>query len=462
MLKLEDSCFRQMGSALGESPRVLVVDDEPDVCAMLHTMIAPRGFTVETATTPEAALARVSSFGPHVLLTDVQMPGTNGFTVMERALSIDPLLSVLFVTGQANVPDAVRAIRAGAEQYLLKPIDGDELMAALARSVARQQARRPATNGATEALLGVSEAMQSLRAQILRLGPRKATALVTGETGTGKERVAEALHAASPRARQPLVRVHCAALPETLLESELFGHERGAFTGAHTRRAGRFEQADGGTLLLDEIGEISPAIQVKLLRVLQEQRFERVGGNQTLAVDVRIIAATHRDLSAMVAAGTFREDLYYRLNVLELEVPPLRARRADIPILVEHALGRIARECGGARASVSDEAMAQLVRYDWPGNVRELENALERAYVLCDRGEITAGALSSRLRTATQRIGPPTVPGASFRQIERHAILTTYEECGQCVSRTAAVLGLSPRTIHYRLREYRGEPGRRQ
>ncbi len=462
MLNDEDARCRQASSGSGERPRVLIVDDEPDVCALLRAMIAPAGFTVETATTPEGALARVSSFGPHVLLTDVQMPGVNGFAVMERALSIDPLLSVVFVTGHASVPDAVRAMRAGAEQYLLKPINGDELMAALGRSIARQQARRPANEGTTRGLLGVSEAMRSLRAQVMRLGPRKATALVTGETGTGKERVAEALHAASPRALQPLVRVHCAALPEALLESELFGHERGAFTGAHARRVGRFEQADGGTLLLDEIGEISPAIQVKLLRVLQEQRFERVGGNQTLAVDVRIIAATHRDLGAMVAAGTFREDLYYRLNVLELEVPPLRARRKDIPLLAEHALGRIARECGGASTAVSDEAMEQLIRYDWPGNVRELENALERAYVLCEGGEITATALSSRLRTAAPRSSAPTVPGATFRQIERHAILSTYEECGQSVSRTAEVLGLSPRTIHYRLREYRGETGRRQ
>jgi DNA-binding NtrC family response regulator len=441
---------------------VLIVDDEPDVCSLLGAIITPAGFTVETATTAEGALARMSPFGPHVLLTDVQIPGANGFSVMERALAIDPLLSVIFITGHATVPDAVRAIRAGAEHYLLKPINVEELLAALGRSVARQRARRPANEGATRGLLGVSEAMRSLRAQVMRLGPRKATALVTGETGTGKERVAEALHAASPRAEQPLVRVHCAALPETLLESELFGHERGAFTGAHARRVGRFEQADGGTLLLDEIGEISPAIQVKLLRVLQEQRFERVGGNQTLAVDVRIIAATHRDLGAMVAADTFREDLYYRLNVLELEVPPLRARRADVPLLVEHSLGRIARECGGAPASVSDEAMGQLMRYDWPGNVRELENALERAYVLCEGAEITAAALSSRLRTAMPRSGAPAVPGATFRQVERHAILTTYEGCGQSVSRTAEVLGLSPRTIHYRLREYRGEAGRRQ
>ena len=257
--------------------------------------------------------------------------------------------------------------------------------------------------------------MRTLRNQIARIGPRRATTLVTGETGTGKERVAEACHAVSPRAHNPLVRVNCAALSEGVLESELFGHERGAFTGAHARRAGRFELADGGSLLLDEIGELSPRMQLKLLGVLQEQRFERVGGNQTLAVDVRVVATTHRDLRAMVDVGAFREDLYYRLAVLEIEVPPLRERRADVPLLVEHTLARMARELGVPPPRVSDEALDILARHPWPGNVRELENTLERALAVADRDEITAATLPP--------VGPsPRAerrPGGSRRDLSR-------------------------------------------
>jgi transcriptional regulator with GAF, ATPase, and Fis domain len=306
------------------------------------------------------------------------------------------------------------------------------------------------------------------------VGPTRTTVLLTGETGTGKERLAEALHDASPRRNRPFVAVHCAALTETLLESELFGHERGAFSGALARRAGRFEVADGGTMFLDEIGEITMATQVKLLRVLQHRQFERVGGNETLSVDVRIIAATNRDLPAMLADKTFRADLYYRLNVMALEVPPLRARREDVPLLVDHILPRLALELGLPESPLAPEAVRMLAAYDWPGNVRELENVLERALVLTQGRVITEAVLRPQLAPApapTAAAAPdpdapwseraPAVPGASFAEIERHAILTTYEACGRSPRRTAEILGLSPRTVHYRLREYRGEVGRR-
>jgi transcriptional regulator with GAF, ATPase, and Fis domain len=304
--------------------------------------------------------------------------------------------------------------------------------------------------------------MQRLAERIALVARTRSTVLLLGETGTGKERVATEIHAASARAARPFVRVHCAALAETLLESELFGHERGAFTGAGSRREGRFKIADGGTILLDEIGEISPSIQVKLLRVLQERTFERVGGSDPLTVDVRLIAATNRDLRAMVAAGAFRADLFYRLNVISVDVPALRERRSDIPALVEHFVARLARDLGVPVPIVTGEAMRLLTRYDWPGNVRELENVLERALVLSRSGSMTASDLESHFAPVPDGALRPRLPGSTFAEIERHAILTTYEACGRSPSRTAEVLGLSLRTVHYRLREYEGGIGRRR
>ncbi len=443
--------------------RVLVLDDDPDACAMLDALLSNAGFRVEATTSVTGAMERLSSFGPDVLLTDVQMPEASGFVVMEQARLLDPRLAVVFVTGRGTVSDAVRALHGGAEHYLVKPINDVELVSVLGRTLDRKRRSstppHPCAAPDARPLVGTSEPMRTLREKIARYGPRRATVLLTGETGTGKERVAEALHAASPRAAGPFVRVHCAALSESLLESELFGHERGAFTGAHARRAGRFEQADGGTLFLDEVGEIPPAVQVKLLRVLQDRAFERVGGNDTVAVDVRLIAATHRDLRAMVRGGTFREDLYYRLDVLPLEVPPLRARREDIPLLVQYILARHAGR-GERPRVVSSQSMRALAQHDWPGNVRELENLIEQALALSDGHELTLPSPGSRpsLRGGGDA---PTVPGATFQEVERHAILSTLEACGHNVTRAAEVLGLSPRTLHYRLREYQGKPGRR-
>jgi transcriptional regulator with GAF, ATPase, and Fis domain len=311
--------------------------------------------------------------------------------------------------------------------------------------------------------------MRRLLDQIALVGPTRTTVLLTGETGTGKERLAEALHEASPRRNGPFVAVNCAALTETILESELFGHEKGAFSGALARREGRFKLADGGTIFLDEIGEISASIQVKLLRVLQSRQFERVGSNETLSVDLRIIAATNRDLLAMLAAKTFRADLYYRLNVMALNVPPLRARRSDLPLLVEHILPRLALELSLPESSVTSAAMDLLCAYQWPGNVRELENVLERVLVLAQGQPISAELLQpqlhlppgSQMTARSLSNSAPQVPGARFADIERHAIMTTYEACGRSPRRTAEMLGLSPRTVHYRLREYRGQIGRR-
>jgi len=311
-------------------------------------------------------------------------------------------------------------------------------------------------------IVAQSAAMREVVRASALVAPTRTTVLLLGETGTGKERLAQAIHEGSPRRRGPFVAVNCAALAETLLESELFGHEKGAFSGAYARRAGRFELAHGGTIFLDEIGEISPGTQAKLLRVLQERRFERVGGNQTLTVDARVVAATNRDLRAMVAARSFRADLFYRLNVMTIEVPPLRARREDVPLLVAHLVPRLARELGLPVPPISAAALGALLRHEWPGNVRELENVLERALVLAQGTPVEGFDVPAPIPApAASTEAAPAVPGASFREIERHAILTTYEACGRSPRRTAEVLGLSPRTVHYRLREYQGQRGRR-
>jgi two-component system response regulator HydG len=301
-------------------------------------------------------------------------------------------------------------------------------------------------------IIGTSPAMQEVFDVIEQVARSKATVLVTGESGTGKELVAQAIHENSPRSGAPFVKLHCAALAETILESELFGHEKGAFTGAAARREGRFKQADGGTLFLDEIGEISPAIQVKLLRFLQERTFERVGGNEVLKVDVRVIAATNRDLPAEIAAGKFREDLYYRLNVVNVEMPPLRARPSDLLPLATHFLQRFAKENGKAIVAFDDDAVERITAYRWPGNVRELENVIERAVVLCDGPKLTAKHLPAGVGALPR--GALRIPGSTLAEVERHLILATLEACGGRTSQAAQMLDISVRKIQYKLHEY--------
>jgi DNA-binding NtrC family response regulator len=360
------------------------------------------------------------------------------------------------------VASAKSAIRTGAAHYLSKPLELSQLEKVIAEAM---EERNRATAGAAVRLppgqslpnlVGESPAVQELCSAVLSVAPSHATVLLGGESGTGKELVAAAIHANSPRARGPLVRLHCAALAEGLLESELFGHERGAFTGAATRREGRLAQADGGTLFLDEIGELSASVQVKLLRFLQERSYERVGGNQSLPVDVRVVAATHRDLPALVRDGIFREDLYYRLNVVSIQVPPLRERVSDIPLLAMHFLKRYAARDAREIRGIAPDALARLSGHHWPGNVRELENAIARAVVVC-RGELVTVADLPPSVAAAPALPPegsePAIPGASLAEIERHAILKTLSWAGT-VAPAARVLGVSPRTVHYRLQQY--------
>ncbi len=442
--------------------RILIVDDEGNARTALAELLRDEGYTVETAADGFKALPKLEEFAPDLVLTDLRMPGMDGLELMRKARTLDPETVVVLMTAHGAVDSALAAMRQGAADYLAKPINLEELVIVLQRELERRQLRaeagllreRLSQRHRVSSMIGSSPAMQEIFDTILQVAPSRASVLITGESGTGKELVAAALHEHSPRARGPFVKLHCSALAETLLESELFGHERGAFTGAVARRDGRFQQAHGGTLFLDEIGEISPAVQVKLLRFLQEHEFERVGGNQTIKVDVRVVAATNRDLLARVKEGQFREDLYYRLNVVTIETPPLRIRPSDIALLAAHFLARFAKENGKVISGFAEAALERLTRYHWPGNVRELENAIERAVVVCRGETIRPEDLSSSIVPLRGEGGAPAIPGCTLAELERYAILKTLEHTGGSTSRAAEMLGISPRKIQYKLHEY--------
>ncbi len=445
--------------------RILIVDDEANARAALSEILRDEGYATETAADGFKALGKLDEFAPDVILTDLKMPGLDGISFMEKARAAAPGAVFVVMTAFGTISSAVEAVKKGAENYLTKPLDFDALAAVVDRAMEKarlvQETRRLRDRLRERNALGhiVTDdpQMRELLEMVGQVGPSRASVLITGESGTGKELIAEAIHVASPRAKLPFVRIHCAALAESLLESELFGHERGAFTGAVARREGRFKQADGGSLFLDEIGEIPLATQVKLLRFLQERTFERVGGNETLKVDVRIIAATNRSLKDEIKKGNFREDLYYRLNVVALELPPLRDRKADVPALASFFLKRYAAENGKTLSSIAGDALSALTSYAWPGNVRELENAIERAVVLCDGPRIEKKHLPSSVVPAGDGERVPAIPGTTIQDLERYAILKTLESCGGSTSRAAMILGISTRKIQYKLHEY-GEP----
>jgi DNA-binding NtrC family response regulator len=443
--------------------RILIVDDEANARTALAELLRDEGYAVETAADGFKALPKLEEFVPDLVVTDLKMPGLNGLELMQKLRERDPDAVVIVMTAFGAVDSAVQAMKQGAADYLTKPVNVDELSLVLKRELERKRLRAEAgqlreklsERRRIDKIIGSSAPMQQVFDTVLQIAPSRASVLITGESGTGKELIAAAIHEHSPRAKGPFVKLHCAALAESLLESELFGHERGAFTGAVGRREGRFEQANGGTLFLDEIGEISPTIQVKLLRFLQEHEFERVGGNTTVKVDVRVVTATNRNLLQRVKDGQFREDLYYRLNVVSIEMPALRQRSSDIALLASHFLRKYAAENGKTLDGFSDEALAQLATYDWPGNVRELENAIERAVVVCKKGRVGVEDLTAAIIAAKPRgDGVPTVPGATMAELERYAIMKTLEHTGGSTSRAAEMLGISPRTIQYRLQEY--------
>ncbi|WP_394821931.1 sigma-54-dependent transcriptional regulator [Pendulispora albinea] len=442
--------------------RILIVDDEANARAALSEILHEEGYATETAADGFKALGKLEEFSPDVILTDLKMPGLDGIAFMDKARAAAPGAVFVVMTAFGTISSAVAAVKKGADNYLTKPLEFEELSAIVERAMekarllqeARQLRDRLRERNAFGLIVSDDPKMHEILELVAQVGPSRASVLIMGESGTGKELIAESIHAASPRVQKPFVRLNCAALAESLLESELFGHERGAFTGAVGRRDGRFKQADGGTLFLDEIGEIPLGTQVKLLRFLQERTFERVGGNETLKVDVRVICATNRDLQEEIKKGRFREDLFYRLNVVTINLPPLRDRRSDIPALASFFLRRYAAENGRNIEGISDEALERLASYAWPGNVRELENAIERAVVLCDGTQIEARQLPPTLVPQTQREGPPPIPGSTIADLERYAILKTLEACGGSTSKAAMLLGVSTRKIQYKLHEY--------
>jgi DNA-binding NtrC family response regulator len=437
------------------APRVLIVDDDAGQRSLLDTFLRGHGFATRTAASGEEALQRLAGEPFAMMISDVRMPGLSGLDTLRRARQTHAALPVLLVTAYADIRDAVGAMRDGALNYLPKPIDLDELLANVQRATGLKPAA-PEPPGETlklpDGVIAESPLMRAVFHDAALVAASESRILITGESGSGKEVLADAIHAWSPRAKGPLIKVNCAAIPENLLESELFGHEKGAFTGAIQQRIGRFEEAHGGTIFLDEIGEMSPALQAKLLRITQDGRFRRVGSNTDLQTDARILAATNRNLEEQIRAGGFREDLYYRLNVVELSLPPLRERPEDILPLATHFLAQFSR--GQARLSAG--VTACLRRYSWPGNVRELRNAMERAALL-SRGEVILPEhLPARIRAAEQAVGTaPATDAQRLEEIEREAILQALRKHGFNRTETAKALDISRRALTYKLQRLR-------
>ncbi len=438
--------------------RILIVDDEPSVRDSLSRWFRDDGYEVGTAEGANDALTRLAERRWDISLVDIRMRGTDGIELQRRMKEVDPELIVIIMTGYASVDTAVAALKNGAYDYITKPLDPDDVAHLVTNALSHRRTAEEnvrlrevvASQGVhpTE-IIGASTAMQKVFHGIETVAMTDATVLITGESGTGKELVARAIHAASPRRFHPLVTIHCGALTETLLESELFGHEKGAFTGAQYRKKGKFEMAEGGTVFLDEIGDISLKTQTDLLRVLQEHEIVRVGGNQTLKVDFRCVAATNKDLDLLIREGKFRPDLYYRLNVFHIEIPPLRERREDIPQLVEHFVQKYAQSMNKKINRVEPAAMALLQRYDWPGNVRELENAIERAMVVGREPELREENFA--IRTATV---PADAASRSLDDVEKAHILHVLEECQYNQTRAAELLGIDRATLHNKLKKY--------
>ncbi len=448
--------------------RIVVIDDEVNAATALGTLLKEDGYEVACANDAKAGLGLIEQMDADIVLTDLRMPGMDGLELLKHLKQSRPQTMVILMTAFGTVKNAVRAMKTGAEDYLAKPLDLEELEMVVERALEKKRLleetrilrERVAEKYRFENILGESPEMLHAFKAIRQVASSNASVLLLGESGTGKELFAQALHQASPRRNRPFIKVACAALPETLLESELFGHEKGSFTGAIATRAGRFEAADGGTLFLDEIGDISLTVQVKLLRFLEEREFERVGGNKTFKVDVRIVSATHRDLTKKIADGSFREDLYYRLNVVEIRIPALRERPVDLPVLAQHFLKKYALQNAKDVRSFSDEAMTLLLRHSWPGNVRQLENAIERAVVLTEQPVLNVShfpTLRGALEPVEHAHSGISIPGSSLALIEREAILRTVESVGGSTSRAAKVLGISPRKIQYKLKDYHAD-----
>jgi two-component system response regulator AtoC len=445
-----------------KKPVILIVDDEKNSREGLARALQ-RSHEILLAENGAKALELLEAHPVDVMISDVRMPGMDGLTLLQRALARSPQPICIMLTAYGTIEMAVEAMRRGAYDFMTKPINLDRLDILLKRALHTREVETENRHlreqldskfGLSQ-IIGTSSAMQEVFDTIRQVASSRATVLVQGESGTGKELVAHAIHQLSPRAKGPFVDVHCAALSSTLLESELFGHEKGAFTGATERRPGRFELADGGTLFLDEISEIDANVQVKILRVLEERRFERVGGRDKLDVDVRLVAATNKDLKNLVAEGKFREDLFFRLYVVVVTLPPLRERAGDIPLLVRHFTGHFARENGRTIEGLTPDAMDILAGYAWPGNVRELRNTVERMVVLARGDKLTVRDIPAAIRDAAPGTGAPAMKGdLSIEESEKHLIQKALKLHGGNRTRAAHDLGISRRTLHRKLNEY--------
>ncbi len=447
--------------------RILLVDDEAPQRGVLAGYLKKQGHFVVEAGSADEAMSQLRKTAADIVFTDVKMPGTSGHVLLDQIRLAYPEATVVLMTAFGTIEGAVAAMRAGAYDFLTKPIDLETLDHLISRAAERQRLisenrllkEQLVEKYSFDGIICQSSAMQEVLNTAGRVAKSKASVLIRGESGTGKELLARAIHYSSGRSDRAFIAVNCAALSQNLLESELFGHERGAFTGADKQRKGRFEIADGGTLFLDEIGEVPLAIQVKLLRVLQEQSFERVGGSEALHVDVRVVAATNRNLEEMIANGTFREDLYYRLNVVTVEIPALRKRRDDIPPTIEHYLSRYAKEHQRKKMAFSKEAWDALLRYDYPGNVRELENIVQRAVILARGDVITTNELPAVVKGLTREIpedasgSPKDLPGA-VEKLEKELVFESLRIHGGNQSQAARDLGISERNLRYRLKKW--------
>lgn len=455
---------------MSEKCHVLVLDDEKNYLLVLQAMLEDAGYKTTALNDPETALPFLEESEVDVLITDMKMPRLSGQEILEHVKKNYPHIPVLIMTAFGSIEGAVEAMRCGAFDYITKPFSNDELLLAVQNASTLAKAHRQyrllqenlENRFALEQIVGKSKATSDMLAMVTRAAPAKSTVLIYGESGTGKEMIARAIHFSSPRAKGPFITVNCMALNPGVLESELFGHEKGSFTGAVAMRRGRFELADGGTLFLDEIAELSQDLQVKLLRVLQERKFERVGGNEEIEVDIRIVTATNKDLAKEVEAGRFREDLYYRLNVVHMEVPPLRERREDIPLLAAHFAEKYSKDNNTAAKTFSPEAMDYLTAYEWPGNIRQLENIVERCMVLASSQVVNVTDLPPDLRdeetqykSAVDLLPVELDLNDALEKIEAAVIRRALVRADFVQVKAADLLGISKSLLQYKLRKYK-------
>jgi len=445
--------------------KILVVDDESSHRQMIKAVLSAEGYEIREAADGNQAVKAVEEKFHDLVLMDIRMPGLSGIEALQKIKDISPGIPVIIMTAYASVNTAIDALKSGAYDYLTKPLDIEELKILVAKALQFQKLEqeniylKEQLNSRFDFsnIIGRSPAMKQLFETMALVAPSEAGVLIVGESGTGKELIANAIHQNSSRAQRPFIKVNCAALPETLLESELFGHEKGAFTGATARKQGRFQLAHNGSLLLDEIGEMSPPTQAKILRVLQEREFEPIGSTQTIKVDTRVIAATNKNLEEEIKEGRFREDLFYRINVVTIRVPPLRERREDIPLLADFFLKRFAEKNRRVLKGFTPRAMDLLMRHDWSGNVRELENVIERAVIMA-RGEmVTPMEFPENLKALDVELKEPGFdlsPGRSLKEVEKEMILRTLAETGGNRTHAADILGISRRTLQLKLKEY--------